>query len=244
MPPATDRDTITLSIIAPAHNEAENVAALIEEIDAVIETLPGDCEVIIVNDASTDATGDVLAQLAATRPHLNIVTLEPNGPQVRNGQSAAFHAAIQTARGERIAMLDADLQNDPADIPALLKVMDETHADLVQGDRSRNRRDSVIKKCSSWVGRMTRRLLLNDSVRDTGCSLRVLTSDLARDLPLDRPGMHRFIPIIAIKLGRTVMEHPVNHRPRTAGRTKYGITNRAIPGLIDCFRVRRMSPFW
>src|SRR5690606_18624147 len=139
-----------------------------------------------------------------------------------------------------IAVMDADLQNDPADLPGLLNEMQSQQADLVQGDRSRNRRDTLGRRAASWVGRATRRLLLGDSVRDTGCSLRVMKREVALAMPLQFQGMHRFIPITARQLGYRVVEVPVNHRPRVAGRAKYGVFNRAIPGLIDCLAVRWM----
>jgi glycosyltransferase involved in cell wall biosynthesis len=159
-----------------------------------------------------------------------------------NGQSAAFHAGFRAARGRLVAVLDADLQNDPADLPAMLDLMSQTGADLIQGDRSRVRKDSIVRRWGSVVGRASRRLLLADGVRDTGCSLRVMKRDVAMALPLEFKGMHRFIPATAASLGFTVVEMPVNHRPRQAGKTKYGmgITKRAIPGLIDCFAVRWM----
>jgi dolichol-phosphate mannosyltransferase len=159
-----------------------------------------------------------------------------------NGQSAAFHAGIRAARGRLIATLDADLQNDPKDLPSMIAAMDMAHADLVQGDRSHARKDNIVRRVGSIVGRAFRRWLLGDSVRDTGCSLRVMKREFALRLPLEFRGMHRFIPVTIKDLGGVVIERPVNHRPRTAGTTKYGmgIVQRAIPGLIDLFAVRYM----
>ena len=122
----------------------------------------------------------------------------------------------------------------------MVRALQAHGADMVQGDRSRARRDSLVRRGSSLVGRMTRRVLLGDTIRDTGCSLRLMRRDLALRLPLEYRGMHRFIPIMARQLGAKVVEMQVNHRPRTAGRTKYGIGNRALSGLIDCFAVRWM----
>ena len=137
-------------------------------------------------------------------------------------------------------LLDADGQNDPADIPPMLERLAESGADMVQGDRSAARRDSLVRRVSSWVGRVFRRGLLGDTIRDTGCSLRVMRREVALALPLEFRGMHRFIPLMARHVGYRVVEMPVHHRPRAAGQTKYGIRNRAIPGLIDCFAVRWM----
>jgi hypothetical protein len=111
---------------------------------------------------------------------------------------------------------------------------------MVQGDRTAARRDGVVRRASSWVGRCFRRLLLGDTIRDTGCSLRVMKREVARALPLEFRGAHRFIPFTARQLGFRVAEVPVRHRARTAGRGKYGIHNRAIPGLFDCFAMRWM----
>ena len=108
-------------------------------------------------------------------------------------------------------------------------------------DRSADRQDTVVKRVTSIIGRMSRKVLLKDSIRDTGCSLRVMKREVALALPLEFKGMHRFIPGTARQLGYKVIETPVHHRPRIAGSTKYGIANRAIPGLIDCFATRWMN---
>ena len=125
----------------------------------------------------------------------------------------------------------------------MLALLEETNADFVQGDRSRNRNDNFIRRRASEVGRLFRRLILGDTIRDTGCSLRVMRKEIAVKLPLDFKGMHRFIPATARHLGYTVVEMPVTHHARTIGETKYGklgITKRALPGLLDCFAVRWM----
>ncbi|MCA9304849.1 MAG: hypothetical protein KC996_12070, partial [Phycisphaerales bacterium] len=137
-----------------------------------------------------------------------------------------------------------DLQNDPADFPKMLTLLEERNADFVQGDRSaaRAQGDAKIRQIGSWVGRKFRLWLLGDTIRDTGCSLRIMKREIALQLPLEFRGMHRFIPATARHLGYTVVEMPVAHRPRHAGEPKYGmgITKRALPGLVDCFAVRYM----
>lgn len=234
---------IDLSIIAPAHNEEENIAALVHEVGRAMEATGLRCEFVIVDDGSTDATRSGVVNLMLDRPWLRCVAMRRTPPGKGNGQSAAFHAGFRASRGRLIATLDADLQNDPDDIPAMLMMMNEHRADMVQGDRSNARRDNVIRRVGSVVGRVFRRVLLGDTIRDTGCSLRVMRREIALALPLEFKGMHRFIPIMARRMGYTVVEMPVRHRPRTAGTTKYGlgIMQRAIPGLIDCFAVRYMS---
>ena len=160
--------------------------------------------------------------------------------RTRLGQSAAFAAGIRAAAGELIVLIDADLQNDPDDLPVLLGRLRSSGADMVQGDRRTARADGLVRRVSSAAGRLARRWLLGDTINDTGCSLRILSREVALRLPLEYRGMHRFIPITCRQLGYTVVEHPVRHRPRQAGDSKYGILNRAIPGLIDCFAVRWM----
>lgn len=234
------RPAVDLSIIAPAHNEAENLPTLVAELEAALDPLPLRYDVVLVNDGSGDRTAAVMQQIAAAHPRVTAISMLRTPPGRGHGQSAAFHAGIRFARGHLIALLDADLQNDPADIPLLLRRMHETGADFVQGDRSHSRKDNPVRRVSSVVGRLFRRGLLGDTIRDTGCSLRLMRREVAEALPLQFRGMHRFIPITARQLGFNVVEVPVHHRPRAAGRTNYGICNRALPGLIDCFAVRWM----
>lgn len=243
---------VKFSIVAPAHNEEENVRSLIEQVGAAGKDLvrrAGEregaaCsfEFVLVDDGSTDATRERALELAGERPWLRIVAMTGTPPGKGNGQSAAFHAGFRAARGEWIGVLDADLQNDPADFGPMYDLLVRENADMVQGDRSANRRDNAVRRVGSIVGRLFRRWLLGDTIRDTGCSLRMMRREIALGLPLEFRGMHRFIPITARQLGYKVVEMPVAHRARVAGETKYGmgITQRALPGLIDCFAVRWM----
>ena len=234
------QDMIDLSVVAPAHNEQENVRPLVEEITAAIEPLGLDYEVVIVDDGSTDLTGEVLGELLGEYATLRVVRMTQTPPGRGNGQSAAFHAGFRAARGRLIAVMDADLQNDPADLPAMLEMMEKTGADMIHGDRSQDRRDTIGRRAGSVVGRLFRRWLLGDTIRDTGCSLRIMRREVALAFPLQFRGMHRFIPVTARQLGYRVLETPVHHRPRTAGQAKYGVWNRAIPGFFDCLAVRWM----
>ena len=236
-----DKPTVRLSVIAPAHDEQDNIRPLVDELGEALGGLPGGFEAIIVDDGSNDETRQRLVEAASRHPWLRVLAMEDTPPGRGNGQSAAFLAGIGSARGELIALLDADLQNDPGDLPDMIRLLDERGADFVQGDRSTNRRDTLVRRCSSWVGRFFRRLILADTIRDTGCSLRVMKREIAERLPLEFRGMHRFIPVTARQMGYTVIETPVRHRPRVAGEAKYGVWNRAIPGLVDCFAVRWMK---
>jgi len=243
-----------ISVIAPAHNEAENIDRLVEEVGNAAEKAAsvlgspreeenrGGFEFIVVDDGSTDATRALLLKLAATRQWLRVVAMTNTPPGKGNGQSAAFHAGFRAARADLVATLDADLQNDPADLVQMAELLIKHNADMVQGDRSRNRRDNFVRRWGSWVGRTFRRILLGDTIRDTGCSLRLFKREIALRLPLEFKGIHRFIPASARHMGYAVIEMPVNHRERHAGTSKYGmgITKRAIPGLLDLFAVRWM----
>lgn len=231
-----------LSVVTPAHNEQDNVGPLVEQIESALAGI--EFEIVIVDDASTDGTAARVRAMQAGRPRLRLVSLTRPAGGGGNGQSAAFRAGFAAARGELVGSLDADLQNDPADFVRLLAEMERTGADFVQGDRSaaRQQGDAWIRQQSSRVGRLFRRMILGDTIRDTGCSLRVMRREIAVQLPLEFKGMHRFIPVTARQLGYKVVELPVAHRPRHAGEPKYGlgIRARAIPGLVDCFAVRWM----
>lgn len=248
-----DLPEVDLSVVAPAHNEEGNIRPLVEQVFAALRPLaypddpaktPLSFEFVIVDDGSTDQTRARITELIPANPGLRCVAMEGTPPGKGNGQSAAFHAGFRAAKGRLIAVLDADLQNDPADIPRLLAKMEETGADFVQGDRSAARRqgDAWIRQVTSIIGRKFRAWILGDTIMDTGCSLRLMKREIGLRLPLEFRGMHRFIPVTARHLGYEVVELPVGHRGRHAGETKYGagISKRAIPGLIDCFAVRYM----
>tara|TARA_Y100001933_G_scaffold262235_1_gene319057 strand:- start:659 stop:1537 length:879 start_codon:yes stop_codon:yes gene_type:complete len=243
-PPAPGDGRIVFSVVAPAHNEEGNIPDLVDRVGAACESMGLRFEFIIVDDGSTDQTRARVTEAMQTRPWLRCVAMTNTPPGKGNGQSAAFHAGFRAARGDLIAVLDADLQNDPADYPALYKAMLEENADFVQGDRSAARRqgDAWIRQVGSIVGRKFRLWLLGDRITDTGCSLRIMKREIALQLPLEFRGAHRFIPAVANQLGYKVIERPVSHHHRQHGETKYGmgIMKRAIPGLIDCFAIRWM----
>lgn len=234
---------LDISVVAPAHNERENVQALIEEVGKSLQGTGLSFEFVIIDDGSTDGTGELAESLQSKFPWVRLVSMTNTPEGKGHGQSAAFHAGFRATRGALVAVLDADLQNDPADFPAMLELLKKENADMVQGDRSHARKDGPIRRIGSIVGRGFRRTILGDSIRDTGCSLRVMKREIALRLPLEFRGMHRFIPVSARQMGYKVVEMPVHHRPRTAGETKYGmgIVQRALPGLVDCFAVRYLG---
>lgn len=222
---------MTYSFVIPVHNEEQNLPRLMEEIAAVRGALPGDSEVIFVNDGSTDASARELEAIRLRHPGVVIVEFAANA-----GQSAALSAGFQQAAGEIIITLDADLQNDPADIPSLLRWYPQY--DVVIGRRAR-RRDSLVKRLSSRIANGIRNWLTDESIADTGCSLKVFRASLLkRVMPFN--GMHRFLPTLCRLEGATVREVPVNHRPRTGGTSHYGTLNRAFGALNDALAVRWM----
>ncbi|QDU34519.1 Undecaprenyl-phosphate 4-deoxy-4-formamido-L-arabinose transferase [Poriferisphaera corsica] len=227
-----------LSIVIPALNEQDNVEPLVSEVENNIRGKGINAELVYINDGSTDQTLPNLKALQQSRPWL--VILHRDKPQ---GQSSAMFAGIQAASAPYVATLDADLQNDPADLTKMYQmIQDDPSIDMVQGDRSRNRQDNIIRKVTSLVGRKMRLLILGDKVRDTGCSGRVLRSSIAKQYPLQYKGVHRFLPAYANMLGAKVVELEVVHRARVAGETKYGfgILTRGWSGFWDLFAVRWM----
>jgi dolichol-phosphate mannosyltransferase len=213
-----------LSLVIPLYNEEGNVAGLVREIAAA---LPGmDLEIILVDDASTDNT---IANIPH-QPGVRVIAFTEN-----RGQSAAMHAGIMAATAPVIALLDGDLQNDPADIPAMLRKLDEGY-DLVCGYRAK-RKDTSFKRLQSRIANLVRSRFTGDGVRDTGCTLKVMRTPCRDSLLLFR-GMHRFIPALIKGGGFRLTEMPVNHRPRVSGTSKYGFGNRALRATTDMFGVK------
>lgn len=232
--------SLRLSVVVPAHNEQDNLRRLVQEIAEALESVAIQYEIVIVDDGSGDNTATILGELLAEYPQLIAIRMAETLAGRGHGQSAAFHAGFRASQGELIATLDGDCQNDPADIPGMLELMEQTGADLVQGDRTESRCDGIVRRASALVGLIFRRTFLGDVIRDTGCSLRLMRREVALAIPLEYRGMHRYIPITARHLKFAVVEMPVKHRPRAAGRSNYGIWNRAWPGLFDCMAVRWM----
>jgi dolichol-phosphate mannosyltransferase len=223
---------VELSLVVPVYNERESLPLLVEEITGALAGRR--YEIVAVDDGSTDGSLDVLKALKSRHPELHIVSFASNA-----GQTAAFAAGFEAARGRVIVTLDADLQNDPADIPAVVAELERSGAAAVAGYRV-NRRDSGWKRLQSSIANGVRNRLNRESIRDTGCSLKAFRADAVRALPLFN-GMHRFLPTLVRLRGGTVAEVPVRHRPRRFGRTKYGMWNRAFRALADALAVRWMQ---
>lgn len=222
-----------LSLVVPVYNEKENLRPLWDEIRTALDPLGRPYEVLLVDDGSTDGSGALIDELARTAPAIRPVHFEANA-----GQSAAFDAGFRLARGKIVVTLDADLQNDPADIPLLVSTLEASRAGAVIGIRV-GRRDTLVRRVSSKVGNSVRNALTRDHVTDTGCSLKAYRRDAVSGLKMFT-GMHRFLPTLIRIEGFEVIEVPVRHRERRHGLSKYGIANRALRGLADVLAVRWM----
>jgi len=221
-----------LSVVVPIYDEEDSLEPLHRELDAALSGLPGGVEIVLVDDGSRDRSLDVMRGLAAKDGRVRVLALDRN-----HGQSAAFEAGFRAARGEVIATLDADLQNDPADIPRMMERLGE--ADVVNGVRA-DRRDDLVRRWSSKIANGFRNRVTDESVTDVGCSLRVMRARHAKRVKMFR-GMHRFLPTLLRLEGARVTEMPVAHRERRYGTSKYGIGNRLFVGLVDVFAVRWMQ---
>ena len=228
-------DRPEVSVVVPAYNEEECIAACVDEVAAVMRAHGRPFEIVVVDDGSTDSTRAILREKKADVPELVVLGFRGN-----HGQSAAFEAGFHNARGDVVVTMDADLQNDPDDIPRLLALVGEW--DMVNGYRA-ERHDSFVRRASSRIANWVRNRLTHESIRDVGCSLRAMKAECVRDIKLYR-GMHRFLPTLIRLDGWTITEVPVNHRPRRAGTAKYGIGNRLFRGLRDLFAVRWMRSRW
>jgi len=224
-----------LSVVVPMLNEADNVGQLVREVAAALGEMA--YELIIVDDGSSDDTGGQVRRLQAELPALRLLThARPHG------QSTAVWNGVRAARGEWIAVLDGDLQNDPADIRKLLAERDAAANQpgarplgMLIGHRV-TRRDNLLRKLSSRVANGVRRALLRDATPDTGCGLKLVHRSVFAELPyFDH--MHRFMPALVQQAGYAVISVPVGHRPRQAGRSKYGVLNRLWVGIVDLFGV-------
>jgi len=222
-----------LSVVVPVHNEAENVASLIAEIEAALDGVL-DFEIIYVDDGSDDGTGEALR--AAGKKHERLRSIRHGQ---RCGQSRGVISGVKAARAPVIATLDGDGQNDPASIPDMWQRMNaggKPDIRLVVCGRRANRRDTAWRRLASRIANGIRSGLLRDKTPDSGCGLKLFSRDAFLDLPhFDH--MHRFLPPLFLKQGREVVSVDVHHRPRQAGRSKYGVFDRMWVGIWDLLGV-------
>ena len=213
-----------VSVIVPLFNEEESISILQTELSGALKDF--DYEILFVDDGSVDRT----VERIESGTNVRLIRFERNA-----GQSAAIYAGLEAARGRTAVLIDGDLQNDPADIPKLLAEI-ARGADLVCGYRAQ-RKDTVVKRLTSWIANTVRSRFTKDGVRDTGCTLKAMRRECVGAL-VPFKGMHRFIPALIKGAGYRLVEIPVNHRARRFGQSKYGLGNRALRATIDMFGVR------
>lgn len=231
-----DSAIVDLSIVIPVLNEVDNLALLIEEIAGAMKGSSLTYEILIVDDGSSDGSFELASDLKSEYPQLGVISFRRNF-----GQTAAFSAGFDNARGQTIVTMDADRQNDPADIPLLLDKLEEGN-DVVNGWRKERQDGFLLRKLPSSLANKLIARSTGVKLHDRGCSLRAFRVDVVRELRLYGE-MHRFIPELASAAGFTMAEVPVNHRPRTAGATKYGLsrTFRVVLDLMTILFLRRYS---
>jgi glycosyltransferase involved in cell wall biosynthesis len=229
------RTSPTLSIVVPVFNEVECLEPLVAELHEVLDRIDRPAEIIAVDDGSSDGSFERLVALRAREPRLRVVRLQRN-----YGQTAALAAGIDLARGDVIVSLDADLQNDPRDIPALLAALGDG-VDVVNGWRRERQDPWLTRRLPSQIANRIISVVTGTSLHDYGCTLRAMRAPVAKELRLYGE-LHRFIPALAADVGARVAELPVAHRPRTAGRSKYGLS-RTVRVVLDLLTVKFLSGY-
>lgn len=226
---------LDLSVVIPVYNEQENIRLLISEVHAGIRPLGLSYEIVLVDDGSRDNSFALLREAATTDTALTLIRFRRNF-----GQTPAMQAGLDVARGKVVVTMDADLQNDPDDIGRMLQKLDEGY-DLVAGWR-KDRKDAFInRKLPSMIANWLISATTQVSLHDYGCTLKAMRGDLAKQLRLYGE-MHRFIPAVAAFIGATIVEMPVNHRPRRFGQSKYGI-GRTLRVVLDLITVRFLQQY-
>ncbi len=239
---------LSLSVIVPAHNEAEAIPTLLSEIAKALRPLVGreepvghrfeGFEIVLIDDGSSDSTTEVLTREIARFPELRVLRFAANA-----GQSAATAAGFRAARGRYVATIDADLQNNPADLAKLWKLL--PGYDAVLGWRERREDSWTKRQVSRWANRV-RNAVLKQSIRDTGCSVRIFPTEAARRLPMFF-GSHRFFGPLLLREGCSIRQEPVGHRPRPHGESHYSFRNRSFRVVVDLLGVawlmRRSLPY-
>jgi glycosyltransferase involved in cell wall biosynthesis len=223
---------LDLSVVIPVYNEEENLPLLWPELRSVLEPLGLQFEVLFIDDGSRDRSAEIVRGFRDADPRVRLIRLKAN-----SGETAATDAGFKSARGRWLVTMDADLQNDPHDLPMLLAHLDQW--DGVTGWRVK-RDDPFLRRASSRVANAIRNWVSDESVQDSGCTYRAFRRECLRSLVLYR-GFHRFLPTLLRMRGYRVLEVPVNHRPRRFGQSKYGIGNRAVAAFKDLLVIRWMK---
>jgi glycosyltransferase involved in cell wall biosynthesis len=223
-----------LSVVIPVYNEEENLPPLWEELRSVLEALRLSFEVVFVDDGSRDRSAEIIRGFRERDARVRLVRLKANA-----GETAATDAGFKAADGRWVVTMDADLQNDPHDIPAMLSHLEQW--DAVTGWRvSRGEGDSIVRRASSRIANRVRNALSEETIQDSGCTFRAFRRECLRGLVLYR-GFHRFIPTLLKMRGYRVLEIPVKNRPRRFGQSKYGVMNRVFVTTADLLVVRWMK---
>ena len=228
-------DAPEVSLVIPCYNEEGNLRKLIESILAAAEPLRISYEIVITDDCSEDQSWEILKEIAANDPRIRAQRFSVN-----RGKSAAGWAGMKIAQGRYIVTLDADLQNDPKDLPKLLAALHDY--DCANGTRveSRKHGDNFIRIVSSRIANWVRNKLSGENISDAGCGFRAFRRECIADLKLFE-GMHRFMPTLFKMEGYSVTEVPVSNHPRHAGQSKYGVWNRLFASFYDLLAVRWMK---
>lgn len=226
-----------LSIVAPVYNEVENLENLVKKVSEAMAAESIEIwEIVLVNDGSTDGSAELMGRLSKRNPHVKAVHFNRN-----YGQTAAMDAGMRAAIYDFVMTIDADLQNDPADVGKLFSKMEEGIG-CVCGVRTK-RRDSWVRLLSSRVANAVRNYVSDETITDTGCSLKLFRRSCLEEIKLYE-GMHRFLPTLVKMQGYQVVEVPVNHLPRVKGVSKYGVWNRVFRSFFDLLAVRWMKKRW
>ena len=227
---------LRVSIVVPAYDEQDNLRPLRDAINAALDGKL-DYEVIFVDDGSKDATREVARAIAAEDARFRLVALARN-----SGETAAGWAGMKEAKGDLVCVMDADLQNDPRDLPRMIDKIGEF--DVVCGWRKRRKDgDGIVRRVSSRIANAVRNALSSESIHDSGCTYRVFRRECVEGLQLFK-GMHRFLPTLFKAQGWKVTEVEVANHPRHAGRSKYGVWNRVFRAFYDLLAVRWMLSRW
>jgi len=225
---------IELSVVIPVYNEEENLPLLWPELRSVLDAERLDFEVVFVDDGSRDRSAEIIRGMRDSDPRVRLVRLKANA-----GETAATDAGVHASRGRLIVTMDADLQNDPRDIPGLLSHLERW--DAATGWRvNREDGDSIVRRLSSRIANRVRNWVSDEAIQDSGCTFRALRRECLRGLVLYR-GLHRFLPTLLRMRGYRVVEVPVRSRPRRFGQSKYGVLNRVFVATTDLLAVRWMK---
>lgn len=218
--------TYELTIIIPLYNEVENLERLEGALSAFLKKSLVPAKVLFVNDGSTDGSEAQMEKICKNQPDFFCISFEKNC-----GLSAAIKAGFDYADTEWVGYMDADLQTSPEDFNLLLPYRNDY--ELVTGVRA-DRKDSFVKNMSSRIANAIRRAFTHDGMDDTGCPLKIIRADTAKKIPMFK-GLHRFLPAMVLLQNGSIIQIPVRHFPRTAGQAKFGLWNRLLKPLIDCF---------